>query len=604
MDLVRIGFVLIVLLWPTVGFGQLLNPGPLHKTHSGQGGDGNCSKCHESGKRVAKNLCLGCHTDLRARISQGKGLHGLNYKSKKCENCHIEHIGKNSRLIRWPGGNKNVFQHGQTGWPLRQSHANVACAKCHNKKNSRGHASFLTARKECSTCHDDPHKKRFGSACLDCHGESTWKEGAVRKFNHDLSAFRLVGEHAALDCKSCHGQPAKYKGIEFRDCKSCHKDPHKNRFSPKTCKSCHDERGWGKVDKFRGQHPGVSLRAGHKRVSCRKCHDRGNTEKPSKGKACAKCHKPVHIAKFGKNCRKCHGSIQWTGLPEKVGRKNHGKTRYPLLAKHNKVKCAQCHPKSTPAKSRYRGIEFNECLGCHEDQHKRSLRSQKEGADCSSCHSPSGFWPTSFGVEQHKKTVFPLTGRHKSTPCVRCHSGKRPRSTFSIEKTTCKSCHENPHGKQFDAEMTKGGCATCHNTGGWSRPNIDHRSWPLTGAHGTVSCDACHKPSADDRSRGSGATYRGVPTKCEGCHEDIHLGQFRLQEPIRACEFCHRTKNFLVPGFAHTRKAGYELTGKHNKLKCGQCHKSKPLSNGKQAVRYRLGYRKCQDCHANPHASK
>lgn len=604
MDLVRIGFILIVLLWPSVGFGQLLNPGPLHKTHSGQSGDSNCSKCHESGKRVSKALCLDCHTDLRSRMNQGRGLHGRKYKGKNCEKCHIEHIGKNSRLIRWPGGNKIAFPHNDTGWPLQKSHRKAACADCHNKKNSRGHSSYLTAKTDCASCHDDPHKKRFGSKCKDCHGESTWKEGAAKNFDHNLSKFSLKGKHASVECKECHGQPPKYKGIQFNDCTACHKDPHNGRFSPKTCASCHVEKDWKEIGKFRTQHPGVSLKGGHKRVNCKKCHDRGNSNRPSKGKACAKCHKPVHIAKFGRNCKKCHASIQWSGLPDRVGRKNHSKTQFPLVGKHQQTKCSDCHPQKSKLSQRYRGIAFKQCLGCHNDQHKGTLNTQKQGADCNSCHTQFGFWPTRFGVVEHKKTSFPLAGRHVSTPCVRCHTDKRPRIAFTIAEKDCVGCHENPHGEQFAVEMKKEGCATCHNAGGWSRPNIDHSSWPLTGAHETVDCNACHKPSKKDRALGSGATYRGIPKTCEGCHQDLHLGQFRLKSPKRPCEFCHDTKKFSIPKFPHTSKASFELDGKHKKLKCEQCHKKSTLSNGKEAVRYRLGYRKCKDCHANPHASK
>ncbi len=594
----------MALLWPSVGVAQLLNPGPLHRSHSRQSGDSNCSKCHASGKRVEKSLCLGCHTDLKAKIAQGKGLHGRKYRERKCENCHVEHIGKNSRLIRWPGGSKNAFRHQETGWPLAQGHRSVACIKCHNKKNSRGNASFLTAGKKCVSCHEDPHEKRFGTQCNDCHGDADWKAGAVKKFDHKLSLFKLKGKHASVECKECHGKPPRYKGIDFRGCKSCHRDPHEDRFRPKPCESCHVETEWKEIGKFRGKHPGVSLRNGHRRVDCKKCHDRGNTKRPSRGKACVKCHKPIHIANFGRNCKSCHSSIQWVGLADRVGRKNHGKTRFELQGKHRLTKCTDCHPKGLVQKRRYRGIPFKTCKGCHEDPHKNALLAQQKGADCSQCHSLKGFWPTKYGIVEHQNAAFSLLGRHRSTPCVRCHTQKRPRVSFVAKDKRCVACHENPHAKQFEKEMKKEGCKTCHNTGGWERPNIDHTSWPLTGAHETVNCDRCHRPSAADRTRGVGATYRGIPKKCDGCHEDVHLGQFRLESPVRACDFCHKTDRFLIAKFSHKRTARYELTGEHRELKCEKCHQKASLRGGGEAIRYRLGYRKCKDCHANPHSSK
>ena len=39
----------------------------------------------------------------------------------------------------------------------------------------------------------------------------------------------------------------------------------------------------------------------------------------------------------------------------------------------------------------------------------------------------------------------------------------------------------------------------------------------------------------------------------------------------------------------------------HAPLSCDKCHPNTTLRNGRMAVRWRLGYRQCKDCHANPH---
>ena len=111
---------------------------------------------------------------------------------------------------------------------------------------------------------------------------------------------------------------------------------------------------------------------------------------------------------------------------------------------------------------------------------------------------------------------------------------------------SCAGCHENPHGDQFAAEMARGGCATCHQTTSWRQPNIAHDTWPLTGAHARAACDSCHHPTQEDREQGRGASYRGVPRVCEGCHEDDHAGQFRTSAPIRAYPQCHTTEAFEI----------------------------------------------------------
>ena len=83
---------------------QLLSPGPLSAAHASIDGDDHCGECHQSGKQVVASRCLACHQDLRARLDAGAGLHGKQYKGQACENCHVEHIGRKAKLVRWPGG--------------------------------------------------------------------------------------------------------------------------------------------------------------------------------------------------------------------------------------------------------------------------------------------------------------------------------------------------------------------------------------------------------------------------------------------------------------------------------------------------------------------
>lgn len=598
--LLRVTLALLMLL-PAVVHAQLLNPGPLHKTHSDMNNDDSCSDCHSSGKRVGKELCLNCHKDLGTRIAQKKGLHGLQYRSKTCETCHIEHIGKNSRLIRWPGGQKEAFQHKLSGWSLEGKHAKTKCAKCHDQRNRRGNPTYLGARPACAGCHDDPHEKRLGKDCKSCHSASSWEKGAIDQFDHKLARFPLTGAHDDVKCKDCHGEPPRWQGISFGKCSSCHEDPHSGRFNKRTCESCHVDSSWKEVGRFRSKHPGISLKNGHRRVGCKSCHDRGNSRKPSKGRACVKCHDAVHLAKFGNNCKACHGSIKWTRLPESIGRASHGKTRFSLKGLHKKTPCAKCHQSSIPQKKRYRNLAHKRCTDCHADEHEGSFQARDKG-ECSGCHTPRGFWPANFDTPKHKTTNFPLEGRHKSTPCSRCHESSRPKKVFRVEKKACVDCHENPHGDQFKVEMSKGGCSTCHNASGWSRPNIDHKAWPLTNVHATTPCEACHKASESDRALGSGATYKGVSRNCEGCHEDVHVGQFRLTSPKRACKECHTTKGFKITKFEHAATTGHSLTQSHATLDCSSCHPKESLPNGGEAIRYRLGYSSCSDCHANPHS--
>jgi len=599
-----VAFFFCALLSVRVAHAQLLSPGPLSKAHASIEGDQHCNECHSSGKRVDQGGCLKCHGDLGARIGAGQGLHGRQYKGQPCEKCHAEHLGAGA-LMRWPGGDPSKLDHTQTGWPLNGAHKSAACGTCHNKANARGAPTFLGLSTACTACHKDQHNGRFGANCLSCHTENAWKEVNVKSFNHDLARFLLRGAHTTVPCAKCHFEPPKYIGLKFEKCQDCHKDPHEGRLGP-ACADCHEDTKWKPVTFRHGgaKHPGTSLGNGHATVACRTCHDRGNLVAPSKGRECASCHKPVHKAPLGRACASCHGAILWVGLPRAVGLAVHPRTTYPLTGKHEGVNCAACHKPEVPRDERFRKLAFGRCVDCHQDQHRGEFSKLDKG-ECKPCHVTAGFYPTLFGAVAHTQTRYPLVGKHTATACSACHKLARPRLDLRVPRQVCADCHANPHGEQFAKEMAQGGCGHCHEATGWKLPKIDHSTWPLTGAHATAPCDSCHHPTPEDRKRGSGASYKGIPRDCGGCHEDVHMGQFRLKKPVHECDECHATNVFKIPRFEHDKITGWALTGKHAKTECAKCH---PMTNvsgeAKQTVRWRLPSNECKFCHANPHEAR
>ena len=353
---------LLLVVATRVGHAQMLSPGPLSSAHASLDGDNDCGQCHESGKQVVATLCFSCHKDLGAKIAAGTGLHGRQYKGQACENCHVEHLGRSSKLVRWPGGDLNKLDHDLTGWQLQGSHKPVGCLKCHTKTSPLGKSQFVGVKTTCAGCHKDPHSGRFAGECTKCHNQTEWKAFEPKAFDHNLAKFPLTGKHVEVACTKCHGSPEKWTGIAFATCDSCHQDPHKGQFKPKPCSSCHDTKDWaGAGDKIRSDHPWLSLRNGHAAVACKTCHDKGDDKPPSKGKACVSCHKDTHIAKFGTKCETCHASIKWVGLPDSIGRDNHDKTRYPLDGKHLTTDCVRCHSLSKPQAARYKQLSFDAC---------------------------------------------------------------------------------------------------------------------------------------------------------------------------------------------------------------------------------------------------
>ncbi|MEZ4226121.1 MAG: cytochrome c3 family protein [Polyangiaceae bacterium] len=579
----------LCLLGSRAALAQLLSPGPLAGAHASLEGDENCTRCHTSGRGTSNGLCNNCHGNVTKQ-----GMHARAF-SGACARCHSDHRGRGFAMVRF---SPNGFDHGQTGWPLRGAHGQTKCNKCHKSR------SWIGVATACTACHKDPHDKRFGLNCLGCHNESNWKTVNLKQFNHNQSRFPLRGAHASAPCGNCHGSPARYRGLDFGNCTSCHKDPHGGRFSS-TCTNCHNENSWHQISMKAGAHPGLSLANGHSRVNCRKCHDKGIYAPPTRGRACVNCHKPVHEADFGKSCHKCHASIKWLGLPRKTGLRAHDKTPFSLHGKHVDVACTGCHSPQKTTQQRFRELSFAKCRDCHQDAHGGEF-AKRDGGECGGCHSDSGFRPSQFGIRAHASTGFALDGKHTAVPCSSCHTNS-PKDGKRLDwrgaKRVCETCHENPHGTQFAKEMKQGGCKNCHSPLGWHSPRIDHRSWPLTGAHASAPCARCHTPTEADRKSGKGASYRGTARECEGCHADVHLGQFRLSKPVKKCSACHDTNRFKIKTFDHDKLAGYALEGRHAQLQCAKCH-AKASVGGKTAARYRLGYSACRDCHADPHAEE
>jgi hypothetical protein len=290
------------------------------------------------------------------------------------------------------------------------------------------------------------------------------------------------------------------------------------------------------------------------------------------------------------------------GLPRSVGLSSHARTAYPLTGKHESVNCAGCHKPDVRRDQRYRDVAFARCIDCHQDKHGGEF-AKNGGGECSPCHTTSGYRPTLFGAEAHTQTAFPLVGKHTASPCLSCHTAATPRLDLHVSKQACADCHANPHGEQFAKEMTQGGCAHCHEATGWNLPKIDHSTWPLTGAHATALCDSCHHSTPEDRKLGRGASYHGVPRECTGCHDDPHLGQFRLTQPALECGKCHATLAWKIPSFDHQAQTGWALTGAHAKTECTKCHLPAEVQ-GKPTVRWRGVSTDCRFCHANPHQSR
>src|ERR1700730_2123981 len=240
-----------------------ISPGPLSKAHETLNGSSQCSTCHQFGTSTPTFKCLECHKEIADRLTAHKGYHALlgmkNLKGNDCVRCPLEHNGVDFSLVHWEPALKQ-FDHRQTGYPLIEKHAAVACEKCHTsahmvsslrsliqQKNVSN--SFLGLSQDCVACHEDAHKGQLGTDCQRCHNVNDWKQ--AKQFDHSKTKYPLTGMHAQVACEKCHfpsgsDKTVKFTGIRFDPCVACHTDPHRGAFKG-TCESCHSTASWKKV---------------------------------------------------------------------------------------------------------------------------------------------------------------------------------------------------------------------------------------------------------------------------------------------------------------------------------------------------------------------
>jgi hypothetical protein len=487
--------------------GDVLLPGDLIQGHAKI--ESECTKCHKKFDKAAQpTLCKECHKEVGKDFEEKRGFHGRIKEEKECKECHTDHKGRKAHIVIF---NPDKFDHTQTDFQLKGKHLDekIKCKDCHPSGKK-----YREAPTACNGCHkkDDKHKGGLGTDCAKCHVEKDWK---TTSFDHNKTDYPLVGKHVDVKCISCHIN-GKYKDTS-KQCSSCHQkdDKHKGKFGSK-CETCHAEKGWKEIQFNHDKDTKYPLQWKHRDVKCVSCH-KGDLYKDRLKTNCESCHKKdddkAHKGSFGQKCETCHAEKGWKEIQF-----NHDKdTKYPLQWKHRDVKCVSCHKGDL-----YKDKLQNNCYACHEkdDKHKG-----QEGKKCESCHTEESWNKAKF---DHRNSHFPLTGKHISVECKKCHAA----ATFKDAKSDCWSCHE----KQ-DAHKRRLGtaCEVCHNTRDWKVWDFDHdkTQFKLDGGHKKVDCYKCHREPVSGKVSLSGA--------CISCHDkdDEHSGNFGSQ-----CERCHSTSSW------------------------------------------------------------
>lgn len=544
----RYATALFILLTPLFVFAQL-SPGKLSRPHSELEGLKNCSQCHARKQHVNAAGCLKCHTLLKERIDAGRGLHA-NDSHKKCQICHVEHQGENYNLIWWPDG-KEKFDHWETGYELLGRHKTLKCEQCHTakfiveknrfiEKKKDLTKTFLGLNHECLTCHQDEHRAQMNESCTTCHTMNEWKP--AEKFSHRTARYQLVGRHQTVACAACHPVVQDNKWPDNRD-----------------------------YQKFRGLAFG----------------------------ACADCHSDPHDNRFGPRCENCHTPNDWRSV--KTAAFDHSRTRFPLLGQHQNLTCEKCHAPGQSIKI----AKFDRCTDCHADYHRGQFVNRAQGGACEECHTVQGFSPSTFTIAQHQDSNYKLEGSHLAVPCFLCHTKNdvdAPAIKFRFTSTRCADCHDNPHQQTVDKYLNQGGCEYCHTVSRWADKIFDHSEtgFPLLGRHERTACTACHKQE-ESTNRPANLAFTKLPSDCQSCHADIHLGQFRekksdTEKSVTHCEQCHTPIDWLADKFDHNRDSQFKLDGAHAYVSCEKCHPQVTVKE-KTVRLFKLPRMDCSYCH-------
>jgi len=435
---------------------------------------------------------------------------------------------------------------------------------------ARPHES-LEGMKNCLKCH------KLGSGpdaekCLACHQEIQVLVEQKRGYH-----YRMV-EIEKAPCFGCHGDHA---GKDFE--------------------LVHWEGG---RDRFEHEKTGYELTGAHGRADCRDCHRadfiQEDLRKLQQGISmsrtflglsgeCTACHADEHRGQLQDACQTCHGDEHWRPAPGF----DHDKARFRLTGLHRSVRCDACHPVTgeEPASyTRYRDVAFAACRSCHQDPHNGRF-----AKPCESCHSTAGWRNVQLVDFDHSKTSFPLVGRHASVACEKCHATG---SNFAgVAHETCAICHADVHRGQFNRYT---GCESCHDENGFTPVRFsvaDHARtrFPLEGAHVAQPCVACHQQATAP----DGTSYRQfavADTRCETCHNDVHMGQFAGGKSPKECTACHGLDRWALADFDHDRDTSYKLEGAHRKVACASCH-LEVVEQGRSFVRYRPIDPSCKNCH-------
>jgi hypothetical protein len=442
-----------------------------------------CSQCHAPLKTTQDVLCLDCHTDIAAEVKAKNGTHGHIANVNQCALCHTDHHGQDFDPTQ---AAFTKFDHSITPFSLVWHQVNydttpMECTACHTMNGA-----FKTSLADCATCHAKKdiafmiqHTKDFGENCVVCHDG----QDRMIHFDHQKTAFPLLGKHAEASCADCHGLSEQ---AVF----------HKGKMQPVGTQMTSAQPG---QDPFK--------------------------DTPTD---CAGCHvePQAHLGMFSQDCASCHNTSAWKPAKLDGADFEHARKTGFTLIHHAKdydgkpITCNTCH------QSDIHNFDVQNCITCHSQGEERAVFMKKHladfGPDCMQCHD---------GADRmnnfNHADFFPLDGQHSEIKCDACHANQ----VFKGTPTVCVQCHAEPkiHAGFFGLK-----CEYCHSTSAWAPAALKIHNFPLDhGGQGQQDCKLCH-------------TSRYTEYTCYGCHDhqpgpitESHTRAGISLEELPDCAKCH-----------------------------------------------------------------
>jgi hypothetical protein len=216
---------------------QSVIPGPLSPRHAYLGD--RCVACHEPTVGVTVANCTACHANAERLL--GRQPTAFHASIQECAVCHVEHQSVSVRPLRMDHVVLAKVGARSLAHAPRSDADSDATLKSletwlHIRNPEQLDASTARESLNCAGCHDrrDPHVKRFGSDCAQCHGLESWV----------ISGYQPPSSRSK-ECVQCHQPPPSHFMEHFTMVSQ--KIAGKEHARVDQCFECHNTTGWNDI---------------------------------------------------------------------------------------------------------------------------------------------------------------------------------------------------------------------------------------------------------------------------------------------------------------------------------------------------------------------